>query len=257
MIITTSTRPDENAIESAKKIAISLEGIFQFRNKRAISLMKEDFQDDILVVGKVRIELHAKNANSPFFFHPNSSMFRIKRLERGEEDPLVTACQLEKGDSFLDCTLGLASDSIVASYIVGKTGNVTGLERSEKLAYLVETGLSKWKTEYIPVDEAMQRIQVYSRHHLDYLKGCEDHSIDVIYFDPMFEETIEESVALVPLKPFANYSDLKTETILEARRVAKKRVVLKDHYKSTRFDRYGFSAHIRKSSKFHYGVIEI
>jgi hypothetical protein len=73
----------------------------------------------------------------------------------------------------------------------------------------------------------------------------------------MFEETIEESVGLVPLKHIANYSPLEKETINEAKRVAKRRIVLKDHWKSKRFEQHGFHVLVRKSAKFHYGVIEI
>ena len=49
-------------------------------------------------------------------------MFRVKRLMRGEHDPFVQATQLESGMTVLDCTLGMASDSIVASYMVGESG---------------------------------------------------------------------------------------------------------------------------------------
>lgn len=35
--------------------------------------------------------------------------------------------------SFLDCSLGLGSDSIVASFIVGESGSVTGIEARQSL----------------------------------------------------------------------------------------------------------------------------
>ncbi len=35
----------------------------------------------------------------------------------------------------LDCTLGMASDSIVASYVVGESGKVTGLEGVSMASY--------------------------------------------------------------------------------------------------------------------------
>jgi hypothetical protein len=42
----------------------------------------------------------------------------------------------------------------------------------------------------------------------------------------------------------------------EAVRVAKKRVILKDHYKSTRFVKFGFQVLRRKTAKFHFAFIE-
>lgn len=56
-------------------------------------------------------------------------MHRIKQLERGQKDSLITACQLESGMTFLDCNLGLASDTLVANYVVGQTGEVVSLEK--------------------------------------------------------------------------------------------------------------------------------
>ena len=51
-------------------------------------------QDDVLVVGKERFELYHSEGEK-FFFHPNSAMFRAKRMLRGEPDPFVEAAQVE------------------------------------------------------------------------------------------------------------------------------------------------------------------
>lgn len=257
MIITTSSRPDIQLIQLAQTIALELDSTFSKRNKKAVKELQKMFQDNILVVGKNRIELHVLGQENPLFFHPSSAMFRIKRLLKGEKDPFCEACNLEEGDAFLDCTLGLASDSIVASFVVGEKGYVKGIEASQSLAYIVKQGLQQWDTGVSALDDAMERIVVTTKDHLDYLRRCPDKSYDVIYFDPMFEETIEESIGLLPLKSLANYSSLEIDTINEAKRVGKKRIVLKDHWKSSRFKLFGFNVMIRKSAKFHYGVIEI
>ncbi|MBM7602093.1 putative methyltransferase [Metabacillus crassostreae] len=257
MIVTTSSRPDNQLIQTAKEAAIYLNSTFIMRNKQAIEGMKTSLNENILVFGKNRIELHVVENKAPLFFHPNSAMFRLKRLIRGESDTFLDACQLKSGDSFLDCTLGLASDSIIASYRIGEEGYIQGIEASKNIAYIVKTGLTSWNTDLTELNEAMKRIRVISTDHLTYLKTCDDKSFDIVYFDPMFEESIEESVGLSPLKSVAVYKELGNEAIEEAKRVAKKRVVLKDHWKSSRFGEHGFSVTIRKSAKFHYGVIEI
>ncbi|MGM0873894.1 MAG: class I SAM-dependent methyltransferase [Bacillota bacterium] len=257
MIVTTSGRPDAQLIRTAQEIAIELDGTFSKRNKKAVEELKNVYKEDILVVGKNRIELHFLTHLSPLFFHPNSAMFRIKRLLKGEKDPFCEACNLKEGDTFLDCTLGLASDSIIASYVVGEQGLVKGIEGSRSLAYIVKQGLQQWETGLSVLDDSMKRIDVSTNEHLSFLHSCPDKSYDIIYFDPMFEETIDESIGLLPLKSIANYTSLSIEAINEAKRVAKRRVVLKDHWKSTRFEQLGFTVNIRKSAKFHYGVIEI
>ena len=92
-------------------------------------------------------------------------MFRVKRLMRGEHDPFVQAAKLESGMTVLDCTLGMASDSIVASYIVGESGKVTGLEGNEYMAYIMENGLQTWSSSISEIDNAMQRIDVKQTEH--------------------------------------------------------------------------------------------
>ena len=57
----------------------------------------------------------------------------------------------------------------------------------------------------------------------------------------MFEETVIESDGIKGLKHFALYHDITDATIAEATRVARKRVVLKDHFRSSRFENIIFT----------------
>jgi predicted methyltransferase len=257
MFITTAGRTNEEMIAKAKKIAEELQVIFVERKKRSVTQLQQLQHDSCIVVYKERLELFPLGEKEPFFFHPSSAMFRIKRLQRGEHDPFVEACQLTRGMSFLDCTLGLASDSIVASYQVGESGKVIGLEAEKYLSYVVQDGLKKWSTNLEDIDSAMRRVETRHIHCFSYLKMLPDDSIDVVYFDPMFEETIAESVSIQPLTKIANYELFQPLWIKEALRVAKKRVVLKDHYLSERFNLFGFTVRPRKSAKFHFGYIDI
>ena len=58
----------------------------------------EQYEQDVLVVGKNRLAIYPKGTEESFFFHPNSAMFRVKRLMRGENDPFVQTT-LERNDS--------------------------------------------------------------------------------------------------------------------------------------------------------------
>ncbi|MDN3016791.1 class I SAM-dependent methyltransferase [Paenibacillus sp. BSR1-1] len=256
MFVTTSGRTTQQLNEKAMDIAATLEVPYRPRNKKSVQLLQEKWDSDCLVVGKERLELFQKEEHEPFFFHPNSAMFRIKRLMRGEHDPFAEAAKLSKGMTVLDCTLGLASDSIVASFLVGKEGSVTGIEGQKYMAYIVKEGLKTWDTGIPQMNEAMERITVIQAASLDYLKGLSDDSVDCVYFDPMFEESIIGSVGIKALAHFAIYNGLDEETMEEALRVAKFRVILKDHYRSSRFERYGFQVFHRQNAKFHFGYIE-
>jgi 16S rRNA G966 N2-methylase RsmD len=256
MFVTTAGRTNEEMIEQAKQTAKDLHVKYIARQKRSIKSIQQVLDDDCIVVGKERLELYPLGENEPFFFHPNSAMFRIKRLLKGEHDPFLEAAQLKHGMSFLDCTLGLASDSIIASYAVGEKGVVTGVEANPYLAYIVEKGLNKWKSGLKIMDQAMKRIKVVSGFSKKYLQTLPDESYDVVYFDPMFEENILESDGIKALTKFAVYDDLDEELMKEAIRVARKRVVLKDHFRSTRFEKFGFHVYKRKTAKFHFGVID-
>lgn len=256
MLVTTAGRTDPIMIEEAKQVALDLDCMYQERNKKSILSLQSRFQDDCIVVGKERLELFLLDGEAePFFFHPNSSMFRIKRLMRNEHDPFIDATGLRKGMSFFDCTLGLASDSIVASFVVGQTGTVVGTEENKYLAYLVNRGLMNWESGLAEMDEAMRSISVVHSNALTRLKEIPSNEFDCVYIDPMFEETILESDGIRALAELAAYTEVSEEFILEAKRVARNRLVLKDHFRSARFEKFGFSVVKRPSSKFHFGII--
>lgn len=254
--ITTCLRPDESLKIRAKHISDTLNLPFIERRKTSVQNLQKQTRTPILVVGKERLELFPLDSEEPLFFHPSSSLFRMKRLDRLEKDSFIEISGLSTGDALLDCTLGLASDSLVAAYWVGSAGKVVGLEANPLLAYIVNEGLQCWPTDYPPLQSAMNKVQVMNFSYEDYLRQLPDHSYDCVYFDPMFEHSIEESEVMRNWGEIAKYSHLNKEVIEEAKRVAKKRVVLKAHYKSQSFEELGFKQMVRKSAKFHFGYIE-
>lgn len=256
MFVTTAGRTNQKMMEKAKGIASQLNINYIERNKQSVKTLQTEMNSDCIVVGKQRLELYRKDESEPFFFHPNSAMFRIKRLINGDRDPFSEAAKLSEGMSFLDCTLGLASDSIVASFLVGNSGKVIGVEGQKYLAYLVREGLKDWDPGLPIMKEAMERIKVVFQNSAEVLESMPSNSVDCVYFDPMFEESILESDGIKSLGMFALYQDLNERLICDAKRVAKQRVILKDHYKSARFAKFGFHVYQRKTAKFHFGVIE-
>jgi predicted methyltransferase len=256
MIVTTAGRTNREMMEDAKDIALQLQIPFIQRRKRSVHMIQQEVHDDCFVVGKNRIELYPFGEKEPCFFHPNSAMFRIKRLQNGESDPFIDAAKLSSGKKLLDCTFGLGSDSITASYMVGEQGYIMGCEGNRFLAYLMKTGLQTWNDGEPSILAAMRRVELKASLALDLLQTLPDNSFDCVYFDPMFEENISESDGIKGLKGLAIYDPLSKDMIDHAYRVAKERVVLKDHYRSSRFEQFGFNVQIRKTAKFHFGILE-
>ncbi|WP_338442625.1 class I SAM-dependent methyltransferase [Bacillus spizizenii] len=254
-MITTSYRPSEHTIKTAKQLSKELNMPYCGRNKQTVENLLKSAERDVLVVGKERFELYTKQG-AKFFFHPNTAMFRAKRFIRGEQEPMLRAAGLSEGDTFLDCTLGLGSDAIIASMAVGETGSVIGIEKNHLVSVLVRTGLHSWETGIEELQAAMRRIQVKNGDCFEYIKQLPDNSVDVVYFDPMFHEPVETSDGIAPLRDLAEDSVLDEGCIKEAVRAARKSVVLKDHWKSPRFEQFGFNVMKRKTALFHYGVIQ-
>lgn len=257
MFVTTIERTNEQLNDKAMKSAEQLGLLYVERKKRTIKQLQADLQMPCIVVGKARTELYDLGSDKPLFFHPNMAAIRMKRIERGETDPFIAMTGLHEGMSILDCTMGMAADSWVAAYVVGSSGMVTGLEVNPYIHFIMNEGRKHYEDSHSPYGDALKRIRMIRADYNDYLREAEDNTYDVVYLDPMFTETVEESMGMFGLKGFASYDDVTSEAIENAKRVARKRVVLKDHFRSGRFEKYGFTIQKRKSAKFHFGVIEL
>ena len=255
MIITTGGRPDDSSRQLAAEAAIALGYPVVERKKQSVARMQEQYAADVLVAGKNRYELYRRGMQEPFFFHPNSAAFRLKRLVKGETDPMIEAAQLRLGDSFLDCTLGLASDSIVAASSVGETGKVLGVEADEAVAFITGRGLRSFPTHSEQLVDAMNRIEVVSSVADTFLRSQPDASWEIVYIDPMFHQPIEESSNFTPLRQAGVHSLLTEEWMQQALRVCRRRVVVKDRFDSPVFERFNMERQLRPNTKFHFGYI--
>jgi len=256
-IVTTAGRPDDISMALAAFACQELGAAFEPRKKRSVRKISQDLQTHVMVAGKNRYEYYAYGAQEPFFFHPNSAAFRLKRVARGEAEPFLEAAQLQLGDSVLDCTLGLAADAMLAAYTVGEAGRVVGLEANPNVAFIVRQGMQTYDTAELPLTACMRHIEVVQSEAVHYLKTLPDNVFDVVYMDPMFEEVIEEANNFQALRLSGEHVTLTDEWVHEAKRVAKKRVVLKAHFRSEWFATYGFQQHERVTAKFHYGVLDV
>lgn len=204
-------------------------------------------------------------------FHPSMSLLRLINIRRGERDRFLEAAGLEPGDHFIDATLGLGTDALIAAWSVGEKGNVIAIEQAGIIAALVKDGLrdlsrsseprggnfekeQAWKS----LAQAAARIEVKWGKHQDVLQDMAANSADVVYFDPMFRQTRVQSASIRPLHGWAEAGDLSPAAVEEACRVARRRVVMKERKNSLEFARLRFAISPGgRYSEVDYGVIKL
>jgi hypothetical protein len=254
IVVTTSHEPSTIEKSKAAEIAESLSVPYVERERSSLDKMYKQYDvKGVLIVAKQGLR-YESIGNPSFFFHPNLSVVRLKQWSKGENDAMVRSANLSEGDQVLDCTLGMASDAIVSSYVTGSSGRVVGLESEPLLACMVLEGLQNYRSGRRAVDEAMRRIEVVNSNYRSYLAACKSNSFDVVVFDPMFRKTVYRSKAMQVLKPLANSTAVDEESVAHAVRVARRRVLLKERKNSSEFARLGFKV-IHQSSSYSWGVI--
>ena len=252
--ITTSARPGPRELANAHCLADETGYRYVPRARRSLSKIAEaEALTGLIVVERGNLNLWV--AGQCLRYHPNMAKLRILALEQGKHDILVDALQLKLGDRVLDCTCGLGADAIVASCKVGATGRVRTLEASPLLALLVEHGMASYALDDPPdLTPAMRRVEVLNADYADYLRREANNAWDVVYFDPMFGETIADAQGLDLVRCLAWVGGPSPADLGEARRVARRRVVMKDRRPGRALARLGF-AKVEEGRRVCYGVL--
>jgi len=157
---------------------------------------------------------------------------RLVRAQKGEQDPLVKAAELNPGDLVLDATLGLAQDALVAAEATKAA--VVGLEASPVLAAFAVAALRRLPPE---AAAAAARIEVRCADHRAALRELAAKSFDVVLLDPMFRDAQESNPLFDLLRRHGEHAPLEAGTLREARRVARRGVLVKDAAPGTELTR--------------------
>jgi len=200
------------------------------RNRAAAEVLADSGAGALLVLSPAAAVLVAGGLETRW--SPGMGLLRARRLAKVRDgrragdasarDPFVEAAGLVPGDRVLDCTLGLGADALVAAEAVGPGGEVVGLERSPGLAAWVAEGLLR-----LPYPAA-RRVVVRAAEHGEALAQLPDRSFDVVVFDPMFRHARAAPGGFDAVRALADPSPLAPEALARARRVARRRVVVKD-----------------------------
>ncbi len=211
-------------------------------NRPAKSALEPMFEADaraLLVLGGKGWALH--DAEGTLAFTPGMARVRIKRLQHHaahpdeapdfQEDLLVRVSGLSAGDVVLDATLGLGADALVCEYRVGARGKVIGVEASLPLFALASEGLER----------AGSAIEVRHGDALTLMRSMSARSVDCVILDPMFDRPKSSSPAFDILRRYAVHEPLEPPTLLEARRIARRCVVVKGSRYGNDFKRLGLT----------------
>jgi hypothetical protein len=262
LIVTTSREPNDAHQAEASRWAGLLEA--QVVDRADLSLARlaaAHGAPGVLVVGGDRVTYYEPARDLLYFFHPGMARRRIRNLkarETGNRDPMITALGIGPGDSVLDCTLGRGTDATVAAFVVGTEGRVVGIEKVPVLAWLTVEGLRHYEIEDADTRAAMRRVEAYCADYAEFLPLQGDGSYDAVYFDPIFEQMVAGASAMIPLRQLASHEPLTSEALAQARRVARRRVVIKQPAGSPLWERLGIDVEIVTGGKSHveYGVMQ-
>ena len=258
LFVTTSHKPDATLWARAEAFAVELTCSTETRHAEGIGVLFERRPEAqrALVVQKERLLLVDRDGWQ-FFFHPNLGILRLRNLLRGQHDFLIDAMRLQPGDSVLDCTLGYAGEATLCGHLVGDSGEVHGIEGTTELGIVVREGLQTFETENPIMNAAMRRVKVvHLGHHLEFLKACPTQRYDIVYFDPFFDTAVGVAETLGPLKVFGDHSPLTEQALEQARRIARRAVVVKTARWSPLLEQFGITElHGGRSARVVYGVI--
>lgn len=224
------------------------------RRRRSVQAMFDDEGVDVILVADEFVTIyHRSDAQTPIFFHPGMAMQRIRGLNKGQSDRMIEAAGIRSNDSVLDATLGHGADSLVAAHVVGDAGRVIGIEASWYLVRLFQFAQTHAAMQFPRIERDLRRIEAYAGNHLDFLRSMGENTVDVVLFDPMFRLPPKHHTDLAAHRPLSYPWRLTEEAFREAKRVARRAVVLKERPGFGELERFGLLPD-KPKARFAYGV---
>lgn len=245
-VVTVSRRASSDLEARARRVAEACGLPFETRSgavqPRAVVVEREGAH---LVVDERRMDSH-----------PGIGLVRVRRLQKGNEsDPLVELAGLRPGDRVLDATFGFGQDALVCAHAVGDEGRVDAFEASAPLAALAMAGMPHWPSPAPPLARRISLTWGDARQALSLLP---DRSYDVVCFDPMFRRPQSAQPDFELLRLLAEHAPLSPESLLEARRVARRAVIVKDGWQAPELQRLGLVARkARPRPEVTFGVLDV
>lgn len=195
----------------------------------------------VLVLAARRADLYVEGR--AFRASAGMAFLRVLRARRGEPDPLVAAAGLRPGDSVLDATLGLGGDALVAAEATG--ARVLGLEADGLLGAFTQAGLRRLQKHG---RDPGRLVEVIRADHREFLRAQPARSFDVVLLDPMFRRAGDAGPSFDLLRAHGEHAPLEPETLRDARRVARRGVLVKDAASGLELGRLGLVPRLTRRS---------
>ena len=259
LAITTSLKPDADVVARAVALASELGTAFLPRPSGTVHewCEREGIQR-LLTVERDRQLLWDRATGAAYAYHPNLLPVRARLALSGGHDLFLDAMALTPGMTVLDGTLGFGTEATLAAWAVGPTGTVTGLECEPALAAVTRDGMARFPLPMREFREAMRRVTVVTADSREFLRNAPPSSVDVVYLDPFFPEHLPRSgPSVVPLAVFGCPFPIEQQTVNDACRAARVRVVVKRPADSPLPDSWGaFRTVATRKSRVVYHVWE-
>ncbi|MCE4957026.1 hypothetical protein [Macrococcoides caseolyticum] len=222
------------------------------RKKRTIKQLFESDCTPLIVVLQSGIVLYT-DENNKIFYHENTTKVKYKAyLNEHVTPPLIQLLNDDKIDNgiIIDATTGLANDlTLMTKFFPQST--FYAFESNFFIHMAIKWGFIFYYNELV-----QNEIDTSTIHFI--YGSVEQHqailqSSEVIYIDPMYEETIDTS-NIASLVNFISYTPDRDAQLLDT--IFKKfsgKIILRCHYKSQLIEKYQFNMQVRKYSKTHYG----
>lgn len=227
VVVTTDRKPTPEMVREAERLSEKLEAPLVKRRHNTVNAIKKRFGKNVLVVNRdLTFTLHTLKGQK-LFFHPGLFKIRLLNYLAGGKEAMVEAMDLKEGDTVLDSNLGLAQDALMAAFVSKR--EVIGVEKDPVIYEIVKRGLEKYKPKgkLKVADFAFKLIKPVLEDNYEFLKSQPDKSYDIVYFSPMFVKPKWHCSVMSPFREVAVKDFVSPETLKEAERVARKRVVIK------------------------------
>lgn len=229
-VVTTAASGDPGEAEELGR-RFGLE-VWERRGRAVHELVAEAGGAPVLVLAGGRAEVHL--GEKTVRASPGMALLRLERVRRGEVDPLVRAAGLKAGERVLDATLGLAGDALVAAQATGV--GVVGIEANPALAAVAQAALRRVPERDLGVAGL---VEVRAQDHAQALRAMAARSFDVVVFDPMFRRPGAAAPGFDLVRALGEPGALRAEDLAQARRVARRGVVVKDGWPGAELVRLG------------------
>ncbi|TDM15423.1 class I SAM-dependent methyltransferase [Macrococcus bovicus] len=246
--ITSPVKTDDvifSHIEQAagKLRAIGVEVEIVTRGKKTI---RDFFRVDatpLIVISHQLPQLYF-DSDSKIVYHENTTRFKIKAFERRHEmPPLIDIMQVETSDrlTIVDSTMGMGNDLVLMASVLTQS-HFHAFERHPLIYFVISEGIG----QHHP---ALQERIVFHYGTAD--AECLQ-AADIVYADPMFEETIDQQSGMAVLHRVLPES--RNEDFIRYLVKYSRCLILKAHFRSPLFERFDFDVKVRKSTKSHFGI---